>query len=79
MSCQQCEGERIANFGAKCSDMFDVQMGDKEHNGYVPGDFGIGGGDYIRVEFCLDCGQMQGDFPLPETALETGEEDDEDE
>ena len=65
MSCQRCESERVADFGAKCSDMFNVSLGDKEHDGYVLDDLGIGGGDYINVEFCLDCGQMQGDFPLP--------------
>lgn len=57
--------------------MFNLQIGDKEHDGYVLGDFGIGGGDYMEMELCLDCGQMQGDFPLPETALEAGKEESE--
>jgi hypothetical protein len=31
---------------------------------------GIGGGDYVAFSYCLDCGQIQGDFPLPETGME---------
>ena len=25
---------------------------------------GIGGGDYIEFAYCLDCGQIQKDFPV---------------
>lgn len=31
---------------------------------------GIGGGDYFEIDLCLDCGRVQGEFPLPETDLE---------
>jgi len=40
-----------------------MQINGKEYDGYVPrcsfGEFG----DYIRMSFCLDCGQIQGEFP----------------
>lgn len=45
-----------------------------EHEGYVPQEFGVGGGDYIEFSFCLECGQIQrgvGGFPLPLVELET--------
>lgn len=58
MSCK-CGSSRIAEINAKCK------------HGYVPHDMGIGGGDYIRFEYCLDCGVMIGNFPLPKTEIET--------
>jgi len=70
MSCQKCRSDRIACVGGKVSDMFHATVGDYEHDGYVPGDLGVGSGDYIDFEYCLDCGQIQGDFPLPPTDLE---------
>lgn len=54
----------------KVSDRFDMWMGDKEYSGYVPYDLGLGDeGDYIIISYCLDCGQIQGNFPV------TGEEE----
>ena len=75
MACQRCGSERIAEVGGKTSDLCFVAVGDKEHDGYVPGDMGIGSGDYIDFDFCLDCGQMQGEFPVPTTELESGNDD----
>lgn len=67
MSCQRCKSERTAEVSAKCSDMFSAALkpGQKQIEGYVPSDLGIGGGDYVEFRFCLDCGQIQGTFPLP--------------
>lgn len=76
MSCQRCNSERVLSVSAKCSDMCVVQIGDLEHDGYVPTDvvFGAGGfGDYVTFDVCLDCGQMQGTWPNPQMAFETGE------
>ena len=72
MKCQRCNSKRILKAGCKCSDMFYASIGDKEYDGYVPNDLGIGGryGDYLDIEFCLDCGQLQGQFPLPISEIE---------
>lgn len=76
MACK-CGSNRIAAINGKCSDMCSVSIGSIEHDGYVPDGLGIGGGDYIDFEICLDCGQVQGTFPLPVSQLEaTGREDD---
>ena len=75
MKCKRCGGKRVANAGGKTSDMASVSLGDKEKQGYVPRDMGIGGGDYIEFSYCLDCGQMQGKWPLKETELERGEDE----
>ncbi len=39
-------------------------------DGYVPNDLGIGGGDYVEFRLCLNCGQMQGNYPMAVSALE---------
>ena len=72
MNCQKCSSERILSFEGKTSDMFNCSIGKVEHNGYVPKDIGLGGsyGDYVSGELCLDCGQMQGKWPLPKTEFE---------
>lgn len=75
MACQRCSSERIMSISGKCSDMCSVQINDKEHDGYVPRDLGIGGGDYIDLSICADCGQKQGTFPLPPSAMEAVSED----
>ena len=73
MSCKSCNSKRIATVNGKTSDMCSVRVGNKEHNGYVPDDMGIGGSDYIDFKYCLDCGKINGNFPMPVTKLETGE------
>lgn len=72
----ECPGDcvsRIVSVSAKCSDEAVVRIGRKAHEGYVPSDLGIGGGDYIEFKFCLDCGRIEGSFPLPKTELERAE------
>ena len=70
MPCQTCKSQRIAHVNGKTSDMCDIDVPGKSSNDYVPRDMGIGGGDYICFAYCLDCGQIQGKFPLPPSALE---------
>ena len=75
MPCQKCNSKRILDVNAKCSDLCHVTLNGKENDGYVPDDLGIGGGDYVEFKLCLDCGQIQGKFPLPKTELEEAEDD----
>lgn len=74
MNCDNCGKERIASINAKCSDMCFAEVGGNESDGYVPRDMGIGGGDYVDFNYCLDCGKIQGQFPLEETGLESENE-----
>ena len=69
-TCVKCASERIAHINAKCKDLCFVDIGGQEHDGYVPSDMGIGGGDYVEIDLCLNCGHVQGDWPLTETKLE---------
>lgn len=71
--CQSCKSQRIMFIGAKSSDGNGGNIRNKEFSGYVPRDLNIGGGDYIEISFCLDCGQMQGEWPAPEHEIEQQE------
>lgn len=74
MSCQRCGSDRVAEIGAKCSDCCGMNYKNYNHDGYVPGDLGIGGGDYVEFKWCLECGQIQGEFPVADPELEDEEE-----
>ena len=73
VSCQKCESHRVASAYGKCSDLGGFSMGSIDHEGYTPDGVGIGGGDDIDFRYCLDCGQMQGKWPLPLSPIEMGE------
>lgn len=68
--CQRCGSQRMMLVGGKVSDMCEVVVGEIRHDGYVPRDMHIGGGDYLEIDICLDCGQAKGEWPLPKAALE---------
>lgn len=72
MICKNCGNNRILYVSAKCSDLCKIKFGDFEDCNYVPNDLGIGGGDYVKFHVCLNCGQLQGNFPIPmsETEIE---------
>lgn len=67
-NCRRCGGLRLARVLARCSDMCSIDLAGRRTHGYVP--LGIGGGDDVHFAYCLDCGQIQGAFPLPPTATE---------
>jgi len=61
MVCSQCGGVRIVSIYAKCNDLFVANQYNTgvEYEGYVPTPIGIGGGDDVQFDYCLDCGQIQ--------------------
>lgn len=69
-TCQQCRSLRLARVLGHCSDMCSIDVAGKHTHGYVPRDLGIGGGDDVHFLYCLDCGQIQGQFPVPPAAIE---------
>jgi hypothetical protein len=68
--CQRCSGSRLGRILARCSDMCIVDIAGRHLHDYVPRDLGIGGGDDVEFDYCFDCGQIQGEFPLPTTTME---------
>lgn len=74
MTCDKCSSKRIVGIDTKCSDLARVTCGQFTHDGYMPKDMGVGGGDYIAFSYCLDCGKIQGSFPVKKCSLEQSEE-----
>jgi len=67
--CQRCKSQRMLLVNGKCSDLCQLIYQDKEADGYVPYNLNVGGGDYIEFTVCLECGQVQGTFPVPEETV----------
>jgi len=79
MSCDVCGSNRILSVTAKCSDCCAVDFNGADQSDYVPSDCGIGGYDYISFQLCLQCGKVQGEFPLDDPEFSQKDEDDENE
>jgi hypothetical protein len=69
MICNSCSSDRILTVSGKCSDLCFVTFGELEHDGYVPDNLGIGGGDYLEFNLCMDCGKVQDKFPILDVNL----------
>lgn len=68
----KCGSNRIARVSAKCSDLCWVEVPhlNTEKDGYVPSNIGLGDeSDYVDVDFCLDCGRLQGKFPVSDAQI----------
>lgn len=64
MRCQRCKSTRVMEFCAKSSDANWGIADGIGFEGYVPDGLGVGSGDYVEFSLCINCGQMQGTFPL---------------
>lgn len=58
------------NVLAHCRDCCVIELDAKEHQGYVPYDLGIGGGDDVQIKLCMNCGTVQGTWPNNSTFSE---------
>ncbi len=78
MACDNCKSDRVLSVGAKCSDMCMLNFNGIDKDGYAPKDIGLGsGGDYVEFNMCLECGKVQGTFPLDDPGFSTVEEEEE--
>ena len=57
-----------------------VHYKDKEYDGYVPKEIGLKDegsyGDYVQIEYCLECGQVQGQCPISDATIAKALDDD---
>lgn len=70
---ENCKSKRIVNIGTQTSACVSKMIGKLAVCGDVPQDMNISGkedGSYLLIQFCLDCGQMQGKWPVGKTAYE---------
>jgi len=70
MMCNSCGSIRILEVSGKVSDACFITFANEEHDGYVPYNLRIGGGDYLEFNLCMECGKVQGKFPVAEVNLE---------
>jgi hypothetical protein len=65
MNCQRCDSERILRVCIKNNDCFNAEfMGRNFRFGSYPYVKNIVNGDYTEPDICLECGQVQGKFPI---------------
>lgn len=66
MACQKCLSRRLSRVIAKCSDKIVTTLynGNEVQGESVPGLEDVMEGDYVKFQFCLACGQIQGTFPV---------------
>ena len=62
--CQECGSNRIFTLSAKSSDLNFWNYHGHEHDGYLPYINNVCGGDYTDIIVCLECGQLQGKWPV---------------
>lgn len=75
MACQRCNSQRVLHFGSKCSDLYNASMNGVDYEGYSLYGVNLTGGDYVTGAVCLDCGQLQGKWPVsPVEELESNAE-----
>ncbi len=64
--CQRCKSNRILEFsGGDSKDQFWAKLGKNEWVGYMDPNLGLGSDEGPEGCLCLDCGQLQGKWPLP--------------
>lgn len=68
--CQMCHSKRILTASSHGRDCHNYRIKDFEGDGYLPRDLGIGGEDDMEITLCLECGQLQGEWPLPKSSIE---------
>jgi hypothetical protein len=64
VKCDRCASVRLLDISAKASDCWGWTFNGQESDGYAPHVNGFCGGDYLDTTLCLDCGKIQGEFPV---------------
>ena len=63
--CQRCANSRLVKIIVTSKDRNILTMDGKTTEGYPPVGFGLDApGDELRFSWCLDCGQIQGEWPV---------------
>ena len=72
MTCQRCNSDRILRISAKCSDLCFSKYKELEKDGYTPDLPFTEYGDYLSPTICMECGQVQGKFPVTDAQIRKG-------
>lgn len=70
-ACQRCHSERVVSIQSHASDLHFVAAphANYEKDGYLPYIENLGGGDDFSASICLQCGQVQGEWPVDDSAF----------
>jgi len=68
--CKFCDSNRLAYINVKGGDTCIFKYKGKEYEGSAPHDLGFEGGNYLEIDYCLECGRIQSEFPIPEAIVE---------
>ncbi len=63
MNCQKCNSDRVLGVSAKAKDMHHYSFKNETIDQTYALNFNSYG-DYTEFKVCMDCGQMQGEFPM---------------
>ena len=70
--CQRCGAERVIEIYAKHGSDLAAQYHDADHRGYNTlglSNLDSQGIDHLFFDYCLECGQIQGEWPAPEPEM----------
>jgi hypothetical protein len=70
-NCQRCGSSRVLEVSGNVANTCCIVMGQNEVVDCVPDNLGIGGGDFMEFEYCLECGQIQDTFPVDDPEWES--------
>lgn len=73
MNCQKCDSDRIMDIHGKVSDCCIAVYKGYESDGYPPYEIGVdceNDSDSLSFSYCLECGQIQGKWPLSDPTLD---------
>ena len=66
-SCDRCKSNRVVALCSKSSDLNSIEYKGDWYDGYMPKIVNISSSDkYVEMKFCLECGKIQGEFPVGE-------------
>lgn len=63
-NCQRCQSDRVLGLLSHSRDLNCLEFKGQEHQGYLPPVNNICAGDDVEIDICLECGQIQGTFPV---------------
>lgn len=63
-NCQRCGSSRLCEVFAHSKDSSVVKFAGQEHDGYFPEIKNVCGNDDCDITVCLECGQLQGEWPV---------------
>jgi len=77
LKCDSCESERVATVEGDITNGFRLTIKEENFTEYVPRDIGFGiDGNYMKFKYCLNCGKIQGIFPVSDPDSENQDEGD---